>query len=182
MPNTAKNIYRYHADEYYQVTADSDELTELIDGEIIAMASPSIKHQQITGGLYSELRQFVKQNKGKCMPFISPTDVKLDDLNVVVPDVFIACNPENFDNQKYSGAPDFVAEVTSTNRSDDFDRKLWLYRSNGVREYWIIDPKNEKVLVYFFEENRFPTVYDFNTPIPIRIWNEKLSITIADLY
>ena len=181
MPNTAENIYRYHADEYYQITAKSDKMTELLDGEIVAMASPNIRHNDIALGLYTAFRRFISENKGKCRPYVAPTDVELDDRNVVIPDVFIACNPDNFDKQKYNGAPDFIAEVVSTNRNDDYIRKLWLYRSRGVREYWIIDPHKEKVLVYFFESNEYPEMYDFNTPIPVNIWNKKLSVIISEI-
>ncbi len=181
MESTAREIPRCTAEEYFRLTENREERTELLDGEIVAMASPSIRHQDIAGGLHAELRQFVKQNRGACRTFAAPTDVKLDDFNVVVPDVFIACDTNKFDSQCYNGAPDFVAEVVSSNRSDDFDRKLWLYRRSGVREYWIIDPKNEKVLVYFFEEKSFPDTFDFHTPIPVHIWNGKLNITISDL-
>ena len=33
MPNTAENIYRYHADEYYRLTADSEERTEYVPSQ-----------------------------------------------------------------------------------------------------------------------------------------------------
>lgn len=181
MDSTAKDIPRYTAEDYFRLTADSEERTELLDGEIVAMASPNIRHQDIAGGLYSEFRQHVRRNGGDCRPFTAPTDVRLDDLNVVVPDVFIVCDPEKIGEQFVDGAPDFVAEVTSTNRSDDFNRKLWLYRRSGVREYWIIDPRNEKVLVYFFEKDACPEVYDFHTPIPVHIWEGRLTVTIAEL-
>ncbi|MDE5565133.1 MAG: Uma2 family endonuclease [Oscillospiraceae bacterium] len=181
MESNAREIPSYTSEEYFKLTENREERTELLDGEIVAMASPSIRHQDIVGGIYAELRQFVKQNRGSCRPFAAPTDVKLDEFNVVVPDVFIACDPSKFDSQCYNGAPDFVAEVVSSNRSDDFIRKLYLYRISGVREYWIIDPLKECVHVYFFEEDTYPEVYDFHTPIPVHIWGGKLSITISDL-
>ena len=184
METTAKNIPRYTVEEYYEAVKETEQRTELLDGEIVDMASPNIQHQQITGNLFAELRQYIRRTGGTCRPGIAPTDVKLDDYNLVVPDVFIACKPEQFDQQKYNGAPEFVAEVVSTNRNDDFDRKLWLYRMSGVREYWIIDPKKEKVLVYFFEESAFPDIYPFDTPIPVRMYQnhpEPIAIRIADL-
>ena len=184
METTAKNIPRYTVEEYYEAVKETEQRTELLDGEIVDMASPNIQHQQITGNLFAELRQYIRRNGVTCRPGIAPTDVKLDDYNLVVPDVFIACKPEQFDQQKYNGAPEFVAEVVSTNRNDDFDRKLWLYRMSGVREYWIIDPKKEKVLVYFFEESAFPDIYPFDTPSPVRMYQnnpEPIAIRIADL-
>lgn len=144
MMNNAAKTPRYNVKEYYQAIQNSEQPTELLDGELVAMASPSIQHQRICGNLQFFTKQYIRRNHGACEVFIAPTDVQMDDHNLVIPDVFIACHPDWFDSQKYNGAPDFVAEVVSTNRSDDFDRKLWLYRIHGVREYWIIDPKHEK--------------------------------------
>lgn len=115
---------------------------------------------------------------------ISPFDVKLDDHNVVIPDIFITCNPKNFDEQKYNGAPDFIIEVLSTNRADDLYRKLALYQSCGVREYWIVDPKYKKTIVYFFEESDLPEIYDFDRSITVNIYKNnsiKLEINISQL-
>lgn len=181
METTAQNKPRMTAEEYFKATAETTQPTELINGEIVAQASLSAQHQDIALGLASELRGFIKKNGGKCKPFISPMDVRLDDQNVVQPDVFITCRPENLTEQYLNGAPDFVAEIVSSNRSDDFDRKLLMYRTAGVREYWIIDPRYRKTLVYFFAQGEFPDIYTFDTPIPVRIWDGKLHITISEL-
>ncbi len=182
MESTARKMEWYDVEDYLIETKDYEYRTELINGEIVALASPSIQHNRIALNLYGEFRNFVKRNKGKCEPFAAPTDVRLNFENMVVPDVFIACNPENFSPRYYDGAPDFVAEVVSTNRSDDYIRKLRLYQKFGVREYWIIDPEKEKVSVYFFEKSPEPETYDFHTPIPVSIWEGKLSVTIAEFY
>jgi Uma2 family endonuclease len=108
-------------------------------------------------------------------------DVKLDDLNVVQPDVFITCKPENLTERYLNGAPDFVCEIVSSSRSDDDIRKLYLYQSSSVREYWIIDPGTERVFVYFFENGNSPEIYDFHTPIPVQIWEGRLCVTVSDL-
>lgn len=182
--NNATHTQKYTAKTYYDTVKNTSQLTELLDGEIVAMASPSILHQRISGGLYRRLGSYIDANHGGCDAFIAPTDVKLDEENIVVPDVFIACHADWFDSQKYNGAPDFVAEVVSSNRSDDFDRKLWLYRTSGVREYWIIDPQHQKTVTYFFEESQIPHIYTFDTPIPMRIYQnhpDPLTICIQDL-
>lgn len=184
MDNTAENFKKYTIDEYYTEVSGCGGLTELRDGEIINLASPNIEHQDIIFSIATELRNYIKSHSGKCKTMISPTDVKLNEYNIVIPDIFIACNPENFDRQKYNGAPDFIVEVLSGNRADDLYRKLVLYQSAGVREYWIVDPKYKKTLVYFFEETDFPEIYDFDKDIPVQIFKDKeecLKINIADL-
>ena len=50
------------------------------------------------------------------------------------------------------GAPDWVIEVVSpSSRRMDYILKLFQYRSAGVREYWIVDPDKNRVMVYNFE-------------------------------
>lgn len=181
MSNTAENIPRMTAEEYFAATAETTQPQELLDGAIVDQAAPGIRHQRIALNLVTRLKDFVRQNKGRCEPFAAPTDVKLDDFNIVQPDVFVTCKPENLTEQYLDGAPDFVAEIVSSNRSDDFDRKLWLYRRSGVREYWIIDPRTERVFVYFFERSSAPEVYSFRQEIPVNIWEGRLCITVAQL-
>ena len=173
---------KYTADEFFSMFPESNsERYELYEGKVVAMASPSIQHQRICGGVYSAIKNFIAQNGGTCETFISPVDVKLDDKTVVIPDVFIVCDTSKLDEKRCNGAPDFVIEVTSSNKEDDFIRKLALYQNAGVREYWIISPQDQKTLVYFFEKSVFPNIYTFDTPVPIEIYNRKLTITISDL-
>lgn len=172
--------HKYTAEEYFN-TPETNLHMELRDGEIIDFASPSIIHQTIVMRLASTIDNFIRSNKGKCEPFISPLDVKLDDYNVVQPDVFVICDPSKYDDKRCYGAPDWCIEVLSDNRRDDLIDKLALYQKFGVREYWIVDPKNEKTLVYFFEHSDFPSIYTFDTAIPVGIYDGKLSICIKDL-
>lgn len=181
METTSTNKPRMTAEEYFRTTPETTQPTELLDGEIVMQASPSMEHQSIAGGVHAELFRFIRQNGGKCKPFIAPADVKLDDHNVVQPDVFITCKPELITKQYLDGAPDFVAEVVSTNRNNDYVHKLFLYQTAGVREYWIIDPAHQRTLVYFFEQGDFPNIYTFDTPIPVGIYGGNLTIRIADL-
>jgi Uma2 family endonuclease len=183
MENTAREIQKYSIEEYYKKIENLSTLTELRNGEIIDLASPSIKHQRVVRELTLSISQYIKKNRGKCEVFSAPTDVKLNESNIVIPDVFIACNPKNFDSQKYNGSPDYIAEIVSTNWADDYIRKLHLYQENGVREYWIIDPKKETVTVFFFEE-QFTEQYSFNDDIPVNIYKnnaETLCINISKL-
>lgn len=175
------NDHKYTADEYFALTPDTNEHVELREGQIIDFATPTVLHHEIVGGLYSEIRSYIRSNKGDCKPFVSPLDVKLDNYNVVQPDVFVICDPSKYDEKRCYGAPDWVIEVLSTNRSDDLISKLALYQRFGVREYWIVDPKNEKTLVYFFERSDLPNIYTFDSAVPVNIYDGKLTVNVSEI-
>ena len=173
---------KYTANEFFALTPESNsERYELIKGEIVALAAPSIIHQRILGEIFSEIRNFIKRNNGKCEPFAAPFDVQLNEFNVVQPDISVICDPSQLDDKRCYGAPDLVIEITSSNRSDDFTRKLALYAEGGVREYWIVDTLYKRVLVYFFEKSNSPNIYTFDTPVPVGIYNGELEINIDEL-
>ena len=52
------------------------------------------------------------------------------------------------------GAPDWVIEVVSpSSKKMDYMIKLIKYKNAGVREYWVIDDKKDRVTVYDFEHD-----------------------------
>lgn len=189
--STAQEHQKLTVDEYFKLTENWTERTELIDGKIIyldrngsgqvvALAQPNRLHQRIAYRLHSMIDSFIRANHGTC-EVNGEIDVRLDNENTVIPDISVVCDPSKLDDHGCNGAPDWVIEVTSTNRENDFDRKLWLYRESGVREYWIVDTDKRKVWVYDFDQH--PNViefYDWLDEIPVRIYDGKLKIRIAD--
>ncbi|MBQ4465229.1 MAG: Uma2 family endonuclease [Oscillospiraceae bacterium] len=171
----------YTAEEYFALPdAPEGVITELHEGEIVALARPTRMHQRIASRLFAQIDSFIRSNHGRCS-VDQEIDVKLTEDTVVVPDVSVTCDPSKLDEKRCNGAPDWVVEILSTNRSNDLIEKLALYQKAGVREYWIVDPKSEKTLVYFFERSDLPDIYTFDTPIPVGIYDKALSIRIADL-
>ena len=159
-----------------------DHPSELIDGVIYNMASPALRHQSISGAIYRQLWNYVDSQGGDCIPFIAPTDVRLDrdERTMVVPDVFVICQPDDdrMDNDKYiNGAPDLIIEVLSpSTRRKDMFTKLHKYEEAGVREYWIVDPNKEKVIVYIFGEESDVSLYRFDSEVPVGIYQGKCRI------
>lgn len=67
----------------------------------------------------------------------------------VEPDISVICDPEKLTDKGCTGAPDWIIEIISPgNPEHDYIRKLNLYADAGVREYWIVDPRDRKILVY----------------------------------
>lgn len=154
--------YRYGGrkasyEEFLDLSQNSHKRYEYIDGEIYLLASPKTAHQR---ALTELLVIFYNSFQGKkCTPMVAPYDITLkrtpEDINVVQPDVMIICDlEENLDeNDYYKGVPSLVVEILSAGtRSKDLIKKLDLYMSCGVREYWIVNPLNKEVSVYLFED------------------------------
>lgn len=62
-------------------------------------------------------------------------------------------------------APDWVVEVAS-GAEYDFMTKRIRYEGTGIREYWMIDPQNQKIYVYDFRDASRTRVYTFEDEIP----------------
>ncbi|MBQ8568986.1 MAG: Uma2 family endonuclease [Oscillospiraceae bacterium] len=178
------NDQRYTADEFYKL--EFEQPCELINGIITNMSpSPNIIHQSISGEMYYTVKHYIKNNKGKCKVFEAPTDVQLNNDTVVLHDIFVACKPENFDEQKYNGAPDWIIEIVSPyNPERDYKDKMLLYKNAGVREYWIIDPADNKVIVYLYGKTNIIEFYSFDDEIMVDLYKnntEPLKICINAL-
>lgn len=174
---------RITAEEFFTMIPETTDRYELFDGVIKAQAAPNFIHQKIIGGLHYNIFDFIRGKSGGCEPIISPFDVELDNRNVVQPDFMVVCDRSKLDGKRCNGAPDMAVEVVSSNRTDDYIRKLELYRRFGVREYWIVDPEQEKTIVYLFtgEKSVDFHVYSFDEDIPVGIFGGEPKICINDL-
>lgn len=174
----------YTLDDYYHVIPD-DMRVELIDGVIYNMTAPTSAHQIIGGFIYSRLLQHVLEKGGACLPMISPLDVQLDcdEKTMVQPDVVIVCDRDKIINRCIYGAPDFIIEVLSkSTKKKDSVIKLNKYLNAGVREYWMIDPMKQKVIVYDFEHDDYPEIFGFDAKVPVGIWDGECEIDFAEVY
>ena len=179
----SKQQGEYTLEDYYALP--DDQRAELIDGVLYNMAPPTGIHQFFSGEIYAQLRDYVREKRGKCMPFVAPYDVQLDrdDRTMVEPDVFVVCNRDQIRKNVVYGAPDFVVEVLSpSTRKKDIWLKLHKYRDAGVREYWIVDPDGKTVTVYDFEHDSEPEIYGFEGKVPVNIFGRTCEIDFADIY
>lgn len=176
-------------EEFIEIYEKSTLRMELINGEIYLLSSPSIGHQEILGRIYLILNQYFKDQK--CRVFLAPFDVHFkkkdfNELDVMQPDVLVACDVENniSEKGKYMGTPTLVIEILSdSTRSKDMIDKLNTYRLSGVKEYWIVDPRQEQALVYRFNEFEIDRYKIFEKEdVAESLFFEGLSVDIADLF
>ena len=172
----------YTLEDYYALP--DDIRAELIDGELIFLEAPSSIHQELIGELFFEIKLYIRTNNGPCKILPSPLDVQLDCDNrtMLQPDISVICHRDRIVKKGVYGAPDLCIEIVSpSSRKRDYEKKRMKYQNAGVREYWIVDPKTESVLCYFFEESNESHSYTFDDKIPVRIYDSNLVINFAKI-
>lgn len=126
---------------------------ELIDGHIYYMSAPSLEHQMLSASLHAEIYNYIKSHNGSCRALAAPFAVYLNADNSVYlePDISVICDKDKLSKRGCYGAPDWVIEIVSPSTGKlDYGKKLFLYRTAGVKEYWIVDPKDSSVMVFDF--------------------------------
>ncbi|WP_183771602.1 Uma2 family endonuclease [Catenibacillus scindens] len=153
---------------------------ELIDGEMYMMAPPGLTHQNISAFLHNTIYSYIHSKHGECVALAAPFAVFLndDDQTYVEPDISVICDKSKLDEKGCHGAPDWVIEIVSqSSRSRDYLTKLFKYQTAGVREYWIVDPISNQVIVYQFETGNVAS-YPFADEIPVGIYDGDLRLQI----
>lgn len=163
----------YTVDDIYALP--EGKRAELIDGQIYYMAPPNTSHQRILSFLHLEIGNHIRANKGSCEVFPAPFAVFpfADDSKYLEPDISVVCDKHKLNDQGCSGAPDWVIEIVSPgSRRMDYYTKLSLYRSAGVREYWIVDHMKQTILVYDMEHDSAPVIYSFSDIVKVNIYDD----------
>ncbi|CAI8012267.1 hypothetical protein GBAR_LOCUS7879 [Geodia barretti] len=123
-----------------------DERYELIDGELILVASPREIHQRILKILFRMI--VAAEDSGLGWPdllFISKDRL----------DIITAANVQ--------GAPDLVVEILSPSTSRlDRSRKRELYERHQVKEMWLVDPEDRKISVLLLKDGKLDVVGEYS--------------------
>ncbi len=154
MNATAKKINYYSIEDI--INLPNGQRAELIDAELYMMATPNRIHQEFVHFLDRVIGNYIhdKKRNGKVYP--SPFAVFLNANNdiYVEPDISVICDKNKLTFEGCKGAPDWVIEIVSpSSRSIDYNKKLLKYGTAGVREYWIVDPDKQRIMVYNFEHD-----------------------------
>ena len=181
MSPTPKELSAYYSYADY-LTWPEDERWELIDGVPYNMTpAPTPKHQEILGELFRILANWLKGNR--CRVYMAPFDVRLagseipDSVidKVVQPDISVVCDPQKIDDRGCLGTPDMIIEILSPSTfKKDLGIKLALYESSGVKEYWVVHPLDETVMVFRLQNGQYgkPKVYSVPDEIPVELFED----------
>ena len=160
----------------------AEQRVEVFDGIVYDIASPSQTHQALSMQLSTVINNYILRKKGPCSVFTAPFDVKLADqpLTMVQPDIMIICDKDKLDGKRCNGAPDSSSKSFHQVLLRTIYSKLYYYKTYGVREYWIVDPKRKLVTVNYFEGNLVSVQYSFDSVIKVNIYDD-LFINFAEI-
>jgi Uma2 family endonuclease len=126
-----------------------DDLThyEIIDGEVIPLVSPRLKHQEIVLTLAERLRQFTRAKRlGKVLTAPFDFVIRRAPVRTRQPDLFFLSRERLHDwahlqdQPRLEFAPDLVIEILSPSDTYTYwSEKLQDYFVLGVPEVWLVD-------------------------------------------
>ena len=143
-------IYTYRDYLSWKLT----ERVELILGKLFPMSpAPQTQHQHGLMALSSKL--FIHLGGG-CHVFPAPFDVIFSHdenyenaRNILQPDITVVCDIRKLKPRGCFGAPDLVVEIISPSTvKRDLHEKMKLYEEFGVREYWVVHPRDRTLVIH----------------------------------
>ncbi|MGK7954704.1 MAG: Uma2 family endonuclease [Crocosphaera sp.] len=180
MIQVSEKIYSF--EEYYQYNDQSDNRYELVDGRLVLMNPPTVRHFLLAKFLEINFDQLIQK---KALPLICFRDagVRTGWQKSRLPDVFITTKEaasELLDQSAiFQIPPLLIVEIVSPESvTRDYRYKRSEYAALGVDEYWIVDPKNETITILLLEEGLYEeTVYNLSDKLVSRLFSE-LDITV----
>jgi Uma2 family endonuclease len=142
---------------------EKHDRVEVVNGEIVEMSPPALKHVILTRFIYNALFEFLKENPlGELWfdntPYILDGDERDDwvrgsripDVSFVSKERFSAHVDQYGNDAKYFHlAPDLAVEIVSEHdRYSDIFQKITDYLKYGTQLVWIIDAPNRTIRVH----------------------------------
>ena len=154
------------ASNHYSALSNDGKRYEIVNGVLYTVpTSLSGWHQIATGQMYFYLMLRIKYASiGKV--YIAPFDVILSSNTVVQPDVLVVLNENRVEytpEHTIRGVPDLIVEVLSrATENYDSHEKSDAYAAGGVKEYWLVHPKNRTIEVLLLENNKYNSIGTFS--------------------
>jgi len=136
---------------------------EIIDGEVIPLASPRLKHQEIMLTLAEKLRQFTRAKQlGRVLAAPFDFVIRRAPVRTRQPDLFFLSRErlQNWaqlqEQSRLEFAPDLVIEILSPSDTYTYwSEKLQDYHTLGVPEVWLIDVDKRAIEVQVREASDY---------------------------
>lgn len=133
-----------------------NRMVELVDGHVEILPVPSLLHQFLARLVFLQLHEFVERHRlGIVMS--APTRIRISDRHFREPDVLFVC-ATNFHRRQaqFWEIANLVVEIISPDDPDrDVIDKRHDYARAGIAEYWIIDPRDDSIQVFYLRDGAY---------------------------
>jgi Uma2 family endonuclease len=132
---------------------DDGNRYEIIEGELFVSCSPSLTHQRVFKNLFVPISNWLAQSP--IGEVVATPGVIFSEFSGVSPDIVFISNDrrdEIASGERVFGAPDLIIEILSPgseNQRRDRVAKRQLYGKYGVKEYWVVDPHQRTIEIYY---------------------------------
>lgn len=148
--NAARELRITNAD--LEAMPEDGNRYEVIDGELFVSSAPNVFHQIILTNFVVAFTDYLREHPiGRILPGVG---VIFDDYNGVIPDLVFATHQRmrtTVRGGRFQAAPEIAIEILSpgaSNQRRDRHVKRSLYNTQGIDEYWLVDPENRSLELY----------------------------------
>jgi Uma2 family endonuclease len=129
---------------------------ELIGGEVVKMAFPSLPHDLIKNEINAVLLRFLDSRPELGLRSLVEIGTHVSDYDAFMPDVSIIRRSRlSVEGRVFAGAPDLAIEVVSpSDTAKHLKRKVDAYLEGGSKSVWVVFPEARSVQVYTRESLR----------------------------
>ena len=142
-------------EEYLAWAGEDNILAEWVDGEVIVHMPPKPLHQRVAVFLTKLLGSFVDLfDLGEV--FTAAMEMKLPEGPAREPDVLFVskAHAARVIDDRLDGPADLAIEIVSDDSvTRDREDKFYEYERAGIPEYWVIDPRPNRLRAYFYQLN-----------------------------
>jgi Uma2 family endonuclease len=170
-------------EEYLVWELQQDVRYEYVNGEVFAMTSGTIPHNDLALNLYTALRPHLRPRGCR----INVSDVKVQvspNSPYYYPDVIVSCDPRDINARKFIQYPKLIVEVLSpsTEAKDRGEKFIYYQTMPTLQEYVLIDPEQIAVECYRRGEGRMWLYFPYTAGDTIALSSLEFECPIELLY
>ncbi|MEM9540297.1 MAG: Uma2 family endonuclease [Cyanobacteria bacterium P01_E01_bin.42] len=176
MAITVSEIAHFTLEEYHRAIDAGlfcDRRVELIEGLIVEMPPEGTEHVYFEENLVDRLkrslpgRAYIRESKPITLSNSEPE-----------PDIVVARLPRSqyIEHHPFPEDISLLIEVSKATRNRDLSTKKQLYAAANIPEYWIVDIKNRKLIVF-----RSPESGDYQQSIALSVSETVSPLAFPDL-
>ena len=153
---------------------------EYINGQVVAMAGASLKHNIISANIFALLWNHLKDKS--CFPLSSDMLLETSSTQYRYPDVMVVCDNDSSEDDYIRKNPLIIIEVLSktTRKKDKVEKRKEYLALSSLQEYILIEQDFAEIDVQQRSENWRSSYYYLGDQITLK--SVDITLSVEDIY